>query len=107
MTSFTWTVTPEVFPTKSFSGVNSTTPSLSTYVPSPGTTTSFTSLPVLSTNVRVDLSRSTFSWPLLKFTVVLSWSGVSNTTGDVWIVPRAPSVTDEAPVGVTAVTVGV
>ena len=57
---------------KSFSGVNSTTPSLSTYVPSPGTVTSFTSFPALSTNVRVDLSRATFSSPLLKFTVVLS-----------------------------------
>ena len=57
---------------KSFSGVNSTTPSFSTYVPSPGTLTSFASFPSLSTNVRVDLSRDTFSCPLLKFTVVLS-----------------------------------
>ena len=87
--------------------MNSITPPLSKYVPSPGTLTSLTSFPALSTNVRVDLSRSTFSCPLLKFTVVLSWSGVSNTTGDFWTAPRAPSVSDTSPVGVTGVTVGV
>ena len=43
----------------------------------------------------------------MKFTVVLSWSGVSNTTGDFWTAPRAPSVSDTSPVGVTGVTVGV
>ena len=87
------TVTPLAFPTKSFSGVNVTLPSLSiVYVPSPGTT--FVVVP--SSNVGgTSLSIGTLGFPGLN-------SGVP-----VCGCPLGPSDSAGVPSGVTGVTVGV
>ncbi len=83
LTSSTCTVTLVALPTNCFSGVNSITPSFSTYLPSFGITTSLTFSPATFTNVKVDLSSSTLSSPRSKLTVDLSSSSfTSNTTGD-------------------------
>ena len=87
------TVTPLAFPTKSFSGVNVTLPSLSiVYVPSPGTT--FVVVP--SSNVGGTVSSiGTLGFP-----------GV-NVGVPVCGCPLGPSDSVGVPSGVTGVTVGV
>ena len=83
LTSSTCTVTLVALPTNCFSGVNSITPSFSTYLPSFAITTSLTFSPAAFTNVNVDLFSSTLSSPRSKLTVDLSSSSfTSNTTGD-------------------------
>ena len=108
LTSSTCTVTLVALPTNCFSGVNSITPSFSTYLPSFAITTSLTFSPAAFTNVNVDLFSSTLSSPRSKLTVDLSSSSfTSNTTGDFWTAPWMSFVSDSFAVGTTSVTVGV
>ena len=89
------TVTPLAFPTKSFSGVNVTLPSLSiVYVPSPGTTT----LPSLSAPSSIGATVSSIG--------TLGFPGL-NSGVPVCGCPLGPSDSAGVPSGVTGVTVGV
>ena len=106
--SSTWTVTPSAVPVNVLTGVNVIAPSFNSYVPTSGTVIVVTFSPFPLTNVNVSCFNSTLSWPVSKFTVVLSDSSFwLNTIGDVWAIPCGPEVAESLPVGVTSITVGV
>ena len=106
--SSTWTVTPSAVPVNVLTGVKVIAPSFNSYVPTSGTVIVVTFSPFPLTNVNVSCFNSTLSWPVSKFTVVLSDSSFwLNTIGDVWAIPCGPVVAESLPVGVTSITVGV
>ena len=106
--SSTWTVTPSAVPLNVLTGVNVIAPSFNSYVPTSGTVIVVTFSLFSFTNVNVSCFNSTLSWPVSKFTVVLSASSFwLNTIGDVWVNPCNPVVAESLPVGVTSITVGV
>ena len=108
LTSSAWTLTPEAFPWNVGSGVNVITPLFNSYVPSFGTVKLVTFAPSAFTNVNVLGTKATLSFPLSKFTVVLSASSFSSrTTRDVCDNPWNPVVSDGLDVGFTSVNVGV